>query len=217
MTGTEALTAVRTEAGFDVTEARAKEVINQRVQEAVARSRFVMNEVAVTTTVAGTRLYSVPANVVDLERVWTVSASDGSIVEFDRKGARDVMGLRSGRLRLDGVGGVFAPNFSSAGVAQIDLFPTPGVTGDAIYGFAAVQAVDIADWTAEVSVIPVQFHERILVDGPVASLLARIDERLGEADRFEGRFEDAVLKMERYKNTRIGSGPSQAAVVGYHV
>lgn len=214
MTGDEAVTAVRSEAGFDITEARAKEVITQRVREAVARAKWAMQEVSVSSTVADQRLYTLPSDVVDAERVWVVGA-DGGITEYDRKSPRDLMGLRSGRLRRTGTGGFFAPNFDSAGVAQIELYPAPENTGDTIYAYAAVQASDIADWAVEVTVIPVQFHERILVDGPVASLLARIDERVAEADRFEGRFEDAVVKLERHKNSRIGSGPQQAAVVGY--
>lgn len=215
MTGQEALDAVRSEAGFDITEARAKQVIDQRVQEAVARAKWAMEEVTVSSTVADQRLYTLPSDVVDAERIWVVSASDSGITEYDRKSPRDLMGLRSGRLRRTGTGGFFAPNFSSTGVAQVELYPAPENTGDTIYAYAAVQAADISDWTQEVTVVPVQFHERILVDGPVASLLARIDERVAEADRFEGRFEDAVIKLERHKNSRLGSGPQRAAVVGY--
>lgn len=216
MTGQEALDAIRTEAGFDITEARCKEVINQRIQECVARAKWFMEEVTVTTTVADQRVYTLPANVVDAERVWVEAASDGEITEYDRKSPRDIMGLRSGRLYRSGQGGFFAPNFSSAGVAQIELYPAPEVTGDAIKAYAAVQATDISDWAVEVTVIPVQFHEKVLVDGPLGSLLGRIDERLAEADRYESRFEEAVQQLARYKNSRVGSGPQMAAIHGYH-
>jgi hypothetical protein len=202
----ELLSAVRDQGGFDVTEAVATGWINDRQAALVARAKYLQKEVSLGTTVSGQGEYSLPdvANIVDLEGVLVGSEP------YERVGTRSLWE----RKFRGGTGNVFAPDFTSAGALQIELYPAPNEDGTAISGLAAVMP-DALLAAEDVPVVPPDFH-KVIVDGAMAIGLERIDERLDEADRYHQLFETGVQELIRRRNSRIGSGPVQIQVAGKH-
>ena len=202
----ELLSAVRDQGGFDVTETVATGWINDRHAALVARAKYLQKEVSLGTTVSGQGEYSLPdvANIVDLEGVLVGSAP------YERVGQRYLWE----RKFRGGTGNVFAPDFTTSGTLQIELYPAPDEDGTAITALAAVQPSALAA-SEDVPVVPPDFH-KVIVDGAMAIGLERIDERLDEADRYHQLFEAGVMELIRRRNSRIGSGPVQIQVAGKH-
>jgi hypothetical protein len=190
--------AVRTEGGFDVSPEQAKAWILQRYKAMVARAGWRMATVDVAMSVAGESQYTLSDDLVDVRRVLVGGTP------YDLISAEEMFDLKSGRRFKTGVGGLFAPAWDADAGKFVEVYPAPDTDGEAISALAAVEPPDIE--TMESPDIPVDLHE-YLVDGAIAVGLARIDERLPEADRFEQRFEDGVEKLRRRRNTRVGSGP----------
>lgn len=202
-------TRFKTLGGFDLADAKADEILNDRYRVLVARARWRLATIDLGATVTGQVAYALPDEVVDLEQL-----SVGSI-PYTRVGYRTLAEVRAGLrgvIRLSGEG-LFAPAFGSDGTDQIELYPAPSEDGAEITGLAALEpATLVAD--GDTPAIPVDLHDRI-VDGAVAVGLALMDERLPEADRFEGRFEDGVTQLARRKNSRVGGGVVRIQVKGY--
>jgi hypothetical protein len=103
------------------------------------------------------------------------------------------------------------------GQAVVELFPTPSVSGYTIVALASTSAVPMSAGT-DVPSVPEDFHQA-LVDGAIATGLRRIYERHDDADRYERSFsspdgQGAVQLLKRRANSRVGSGPVRARIVG---
>jgi hypothetical protein len=60
--------------------------------------------------------------------------------------------------------------------------------------------------------LPPDFHED-LVDAALATAFLRDEERLGEAQALEARFQGRIAELRRRLGDRIGSGPMQIRIV----
>ena len=197
LTLAEMRTQVKVQGGFDVSDAVVDGWINERYKQLVARSGWYTATVSMGNTSAGVYKYPIDPDVVDLHAL-----SVGG-VPYDRVGHADLWRVRGGTARLQGYGGVFAPEFLADGSAAIAIHPEP--TGaNAIEALVSSLPGNLSA-DADVARVPADFHEHI-VEGAIGIGLARIDERLGEADRFEARFNEAVDLLRSRKNSRIGSG-----------
>ncbi len=213
MTFAALVTRVQVEGGADtttsgVTAATVKARLNDRYRQLVSWSKWNMASVSLGMTVIGQAEYALPSNVVDLAAVKV------GTTPYARAGQEDLWSLTAGRTRLGGDQGIFAPDYTAAGVHQIELYPVPTAAGDEITGLASVIPADLVN-DSDIPIIPEDFHYAI-AEGAVADLLAFVDERPEQAVYFEERFAKAVDGLTRRKNSRIGSGPSQVAVAGYH-
>ncbi len=110
---------------------------------------------------------------------------------------------------------MFGPAWTSAGVAQIELYPVPEESGLTIIALAASLPPDLTDTDTTTPIIPVDFH-RALVEGAVADGLRLIDERIQEAQAFEDRFDAAIEQLRRRKNSRVGQHGQHVLVHGRH-
>ena len=202
----ELVTALRTEGGTDATVAQAKSWLNDAHKRMVARAKWRMAQISLGTTVTDQAEYALDSDVVDLEGLLVGSAP------YERASQRDLWKLKAGNATLSGPGGVYAPDFTSAGVRQIELYPAPEVDGTAISGLAALlPATLVAD--ADVPIVPEDFHQA-LVTGAIAIALERQDERLAEAADFRTRFDQEVEMLRRRGNSLIGSGTVAIQVGG---
>lgn len=208
MTAAEIVARVRSQ--FDVSDAEALASLNDRYKRLVGESQWLLQQVNLGTTAIDQATYTLPDNVADLRYVYVQDAEGPS--EYSRVGDADILGLKTGRLRTSGSGGVFAPAYSSSGGSQVELYPAPDAAGSTVYGLGAVVPADLA--LADTPAVPVDFHPA-LVDGVIADLYARVDERLDLAQVHETRFVSEIERLRRRKNSRVGSGPQQIQVKGY--
>lgn len=199
---------VREEAGFDVTVAAALRTMTQRHRKMVVRARLLRDAVELGPTILGQAAYTLPGEIVELEQLKV----DG--VLWRRAGARTLSELQGEIRRLVGSGGVYAQWPTAAGVEQVTLYPAPERAGLSLAGLAIVRPDDLT--LAGSPIVPAEYYEA-LVEGTVAALLARVDERLGDADRYEARFNAATEELRRMVLGRLRSGPGQIKVVGYHL
>lgn len=203
-------------AQFDVDEALAKAWVNERHRLMVAMSQWRTSTRSLGTTVAGTKDYALPADVVDIRRIRTL---DGTTVvsQYDRASTDQMWDLDDATSGVTtwGSGGLFSEDSDSDGASFIRLYPTPDTAG---YTIQAMQALQPADLTADgdTPLIPLDLH-RHLLDGCRADGYAENDDRTDLADYYEQRFSEGVELLRRRKNTRVGSGPQRVRALGVNL
>jgi hypothetical protein len=195
-------------AGFDVTAATAGRAVNEAVRRLASISKWVETEVELGPTVIDQELYEVDANIVDLSELIVGEAP------YLRVGQRQFFRLKAGTLRLSSdANGAFAPRFTSAGLKQFGLYPTPDAAGDTILGFASITPEDLTG--TEVPPFPDDL-ERAVLDGAKVVLYQDVDENPEEAAIYDDRFRLAAEDLRRRRNSRLGSGPVQILKKGVH-
>ena len=203
MTVQEVVTAVK-QAGFDESEAVVKGWVLQRLRVMVARAKWRVMDITIGTTVADQAQYYLDPSVVDLRSVRVGG------VPYDPISPRDLDELKMGWATKSGPGGLFTQAFGRDFDAEfIELWPAPVESGVLISGLAAWQPAPVPD-SSELP-IPADLHHYVL-EGAIADGLARSDERLQEADRFEARFEQGVQLLSQRRNARHTAGPSRIRV-----
>jgi hypothetical protein len=192
------VTAVKTAVG-DTTDATARGWVLEAARNLNAEAQFLTAPVTVGTTVADQAEYSLGDTLVDLAAVRV-----GTTV-YDRASANDIWALEQGTLSLSGSGGVFAPAFTSTGSPKISLWPVPSEAGLAVEGREVIEIPAPADWATEDPPLPKDFDKAIR-HGAIATGLALSSEQLQEAEWHEARYTEAARRLERRRNSRIGSG-----------
>lgn len=207
MTHDAAVTKVLEQGGFSVAAAEASGWLDELQKEAVAEAQFLQEEVTIAPTVIGQAAYTVPANAVDVAEVWV--EGDTQTTDYQRVASRDLRSVRRGNGSVSR--GIFAPQFTSAGVAQIELHPAPTVAALPIKALVAASAPTAG--TGIAFVIPEDVHGK-LVDGAIALGKVRRDERADFSAVYEVNKAALVRAMVKRRNSRIGSGPARMAVYG---
>lgn len=198
------VTAVQSEG---VSQPDALAVVNEVYLEANAEARWRKVSTALTTTVANQKNYSVPISIVDIDliRIGTT--------EYIPVSQEEIWGLESGRLTLQGDGGVFAPDFESGD--QIEIYPAPSTTGDSIMALRVIDPDALTVSPDTTPIFPSDLHGPILIDGSKAKIIARNDERLQAASYFKGLADIGVEKLKLRAAKRIGGmRPRQAKLIG---
>lgn len=194
------LTQIRDEAGFDVTETQALRWLNARHRKMIARSRCLRATLSVGTTVADTGSYPLNTDVVAVYQVQVGGTA------YSRIGRDDA--AASGRLLISNS---FYANADGSGTIELTLYPAPTEAGAAITAFAAILPPDLdAD---DYPLVPIDFQDA-LVEGAIATGMARDIEQVGIADRFEDRFDRACEELRRRTNSQVAGGSVQMRVVG---
>lgn len=212
MTKAQLRTRVLTDFGFDVASATVDDIVFDRYRALVVESKFREALVVLDQTAAGQTVFDLASTYADVHTL-VIGTS-----EYSRVGARTLIGLKSGRLRMrlgQGEAGVFGPAFTSAGVPAIELYPEPETAGQDLAALVAEEPAAFSS-DSDVPAIPAHLH-RYIVYGAIAELLSIDSERFQEADRYEAMFEQGIAKLRAYKTSRVGSGPAQIKVVGVHV
>jgi hypothetical protein len=210
--------AVINEGGFDtrtgaVSRETVKGWINDRLRTLAAESGYLRSAVELGPSVADQAQYVVPDNVTDIRRLHV------SGVPYFRDSIDRIFEARAfGGVMSNGYGGVFAPGFSTGGQHVVELWPTPSSTGLTISALCTVTATAL-DAGTDTPAVPEEFHPALKA-GAIATGLRLIYERHDDADRWEREFSDAgsgrgaVQLLKRRSNSRVGSGPMFARVVG---
>ena len=199
------VTAVR-EAVGDATEAQAQRWVLQGARLLNAESKFFTVTTALTTTVADTAAYTATAGVVDIDAVLV----DGQ--PYENVSRSQYEGVIAGHVYASGARW-YTTNFTSAGVLQIVLYPTPSESGLAIT-VREVKQIVAPTWASDDPVFPEDF-DYALENAGIAIGKARLDEELVDADWFRGQFEGDILRLKRRRSGRSG-GVRQIGIAGYH-
>lgn len=188
-----------------LSEAEAKARINQAHKRMVVEGEAVKARVAIGETIAGQNVYSLDRDVAQLLSLRV----DGR--GYDRKSSDEIDDLGSSDAYVLGYPGrFFAPEFSASGEGELLIYPTPTQAGLAITGRAIMLPPDLVNDTDYPS-LPADFHED-LVDGAMATVLLRDDERLADAAALEDRFRQRIRDLRGRMTRRVGSGPARIRV-----
>jgi hypothetical protein len=194
----------RVQAMTDLTPEEANARLNQRHKEMVAGARALRERLSVGLTAAGVSDYAIPDEVVEVTTVFV----DGQ--PYDKVDHDTMDDLLTGNLWLRS-GAVFTDAYTGTGTAEVSLYPTPNASGLAITVRAAVLPPDlVAD--GDVPSLPFDYHED-LVDAVLATTFLRDEERIGEAQSLEARFQGRIAELRRRLGDRVGSGPVQIRLV----
>lgn len=212
MTLDEMVAAVRDEGGFDdtsssVVPATIVSWVNTKYTEMVEDSKYQKVQRSIGPSVAGEGRYYLGGDIVDVARL-QVDNSDA----YARGTIEDLWNLRNGHATVTpGYIGAYIGTFDTAGNSAITIFPTPVEDGLAINILAAVSPTELAAG-ADTPIVPRRYHQAI-VEGAIGLGKLRVDERPDLAASREAIFTDAVQKLQRSGNSRIGSGPSRIRIV----
>lgn len=187
---------------------RIEQWINDRYRRMVAESRWRMVETTIASTIAGTSVYAVAPELVDLQ-----SLKVGDVVyTAASRGELWVLRDPNDNKYLSGPG-IYVPSFDGAGGAAIELYPTPGEDGIAIVALSAYVPETLTG--SDVPIIPLDMHDALL-SGAIAESLRVLDARADLAAPYEDRFLSAIELMRRRSNSRIGSEPVTPRIKGVH-
>lgn len=194
---------------FDASSQQVAQWANERQARMVAESLWRAVERRLAVTVAGQAVYPVEPEMVDLRglRVGPVvygSASREQLWALDDPAAGAV---------LNGPG-VYAPWHGRDGEWGVELRPVPSQSGLEVVGLMAYEPPELVRGSDRV-VIPTHLHSRLL-DGVIASAYEELDGRWDLAEPHEQRYEEGIVRLGRLRVSRVGGGPVQARVAGYH-
>lgn len=210
----EAITAVRTEGGFDVSSTNSStDVITgwiwQAVNAALGESKWRKQSRELGPTVADQAQYLLPDEVVDVASVrvnggrpWALASS-----------LEDVWQVQAGDGYVRNAPGVFFANFEADTDSVVELWPVPTEAGLSIEAIAAILYADTAgaDTTTTLP-LPQDLVRPIAVNGAVAIGLALLENRHGDAREHQGKADAATATLKRRANSRVGSGPSMMRI-----
>jgi hypothetical protein len=193
---------IKDEAGFDATDTAVLRWLNARHRRMIARSRCLKATVSVGTTVANQSSYPIDTGTIEVYEVQVGGTA------YLRVGRDDAANASAGRLYMNNA---FYANSDNSGVSELTLYPAPETGGDAISMYAAILPPDLG--LEDYTMVPIDFQDA-LVEGAIATGMARDIEQVAVADRFEARFDQACEELRRRVNSRIGGGGLQVRVVG---
>lgn len=193
-------------AGFDLGEVQASRLLNEGIRRFASRSKAIKAVVDLGATVADQGTYTLPAHVVELERLQV-----GDSPLYARTSAGKYWDLLAGYLAVpDGLTGMYAPYFNEDGTTkQISIFPTPTAAA-AIVGLASITpAADLSGTD------PIPFPEedwRGALHAATALAYETIEENVEQATYFWERFDAAAEELRRKVNSRVGGGVTRFPV-----
>jgi hypothetical protein len=186
----------------ELTQARAVRFVTWRLGEMVGDADYRRKVTVLAITVADQAAYDIPAGVVDIRRVWV---GDGryALVSYD-----DVHDLVEGDSTLNAYyDGVFAATDSADGAPQVIVWPTPTESGVEIVAEESYQGSEVSYGAGAVTILPTHLVPRLL-DGALAEAY-EASARHDLAQYHDQRYRDGKVELRRYKNSRVGSGPTR--------
>lgn len=214
---------VLTEGNFDATEPQALQWLSRRHELICARSKCFRKNLEVGPTVAGTRSYAVPAEVVEIHEVQVTSSPEtGSLgVPYGAAKHSDIAEGALGYIWLGGLylavgGGIYTRGYGATGEDKLSLYPTPTENGLQIKVFAVCRPEDLTVGEDAGLKIPPEFADA-LVSGAIATGLSRLEARGDLAAEHESRFAQACDELRGQTAKRFrGSGPATIRVIGFN-
>ena len=202
---------VKSEAQFDVTDPQALTWLDRRHKKMVVRARAYRKSESIGPTVANTRDYALPSDLVEVLEV-TVNG-----LPYGRATHTDLSYGAQGWLMLDGVGGVIASEETASGDAEIALYPTPTENGLEVLVRGVFRPSDLVVGSDSTIRVPDEFLDS-LVSGAIATGLERQEYRPDLASGFEQDYEAACEEWRRQIRRRYrGAGPTPIRIQGVNI
>lgn len=211
MTFDELVAGVLDQGGFDVADSVAGGWVNEVHKSAVAEAEWQQQRLSLGVTVADQAQYDIPGGAAEIVGLY-LADDRGNPGRWQRITTTQMWDLQAGRQQRRGSGGVFCPQFGSAGEKRIELYPAPVTDGVEIVSLAAMVPATMTSGMSPV--IPEDFHGD-LMDGAIALGLLRIDERADSAAVFEAKKDRMVARLKRRKNKRLGSRDPRLKLRGH--
>lgn len=188
----------RLQTEFDVSQQRAVDVVNERLQILVERTGAIRAIKSLGTTVASQTSYALDSTVL---RVLSVKAtySTGTTIYQGSEGIQAMWdadaALVTGSGGTDAFYALDYDTDSDSNTVNLRLWPTPSESGVTITGLVAVRPATLTYSSSTVLPIPLDQHEALLA-GAEARLLAE-DDRQDEVTLKLQDFEAGVAALRR--------------------
>lgn len=202
---------------FDVSQTRAVDVANERLQRMCAAAENIKAlRTNLGPTVANQASYALAVDIVQVYRV-RVAYTSGTVTFAGSGSLDDIWDLEDGNARVeDGTNFyVIEPDADGTGTTgNLRLYPTPTVSGAAISAIVAVIPAALTYGSATALPIPLDVHEHLLAG--CKAELSDEDERQDNSAKWESVFEAGVKRLEKRENSRgKGTDRHRMGVVGY--
>lgn len=196
----------RLAAQFDTSQSTIVSIVNERQRVMVADSRWHTRPEQIGTTVADQAVYALPF------------ASPAELVHLSEvKVGSDVYGWASQtdiwRIDSSDTGLWFSVTQDSAGNAELQLNPTPSVSGTVISAIVAVLPGDSTYGSSASLVIPADMHSHLKA-GAQADLYEEVDERYDLSQAREAVFQAGVQKLKVRRASLVGPRVTRVRVSG---
>lgn len=201
---------------FDVTQARAVEVVNHRLDEMLSRSEAMEYYKTLGNTTSGTSTYTLTASVQKLHQI--VAAYTAGTVLYEGAPYRLLLDIDVGNVFVTGSDSFFAIVHNTdddATTASFRLYPTPAQSGVALMGRYVGLPADLTYTSGTALPIPLDTHEALLA-GCRAEFYRRDEDRADLAGGEEVTFTGGITALREFVNARAeGDAPIRAQIWGY--
>lgn len=178
---------------FDVTQARAVAVLNDRLQDMVARSTALRAIKSLGTTVVDQASYTLDPTVVKVLKVYTVDGTDTTTYEGSST-LEDFIDLTADNAETCGNLYVTEPDAdSSVTTENLRLYPAPDTAGLTITGLVALRPAVLTYASATALPIPTDSQDN-LKEGAKA-VLYREEGREDLAATPDGKYEQGIREL----------------------
>jgi hypothetical protein len=205
-------------AQFDVTQTKAVDTVNDRLQDFVTRSTALRAIVSLGTTTSGTAAYALAANVAKVFKV-KVTYAAGQVNYEGSETLEDLWDLDAGTSQVTdsetAYWFVIEPDSDALVTTDnLRLYPTPGESGKTITGLVALRPAVLTYATATALPVPTDVHDAI-VEGSKA-VLYREDGREDLATVPDVKYEQGIRDvLSGVQKRGKGMGGHRIRVAGY--
>lgn len=203
-------------AAFDVTQAQAVAIANERLTRMVVESTAIRAIISLGTTTSGTTSYALAANVAKVLKV-QVAYTAGTAIYEGTETIEAMWDLDAGIASAppDGYWFVIEPDTDTdATTDKLRLYPTPGESGKTITGLVALRPAALTYTSNTALPIAVNVHPALL-DGCKAEL-SDDEDRQDTAAKLEAEYAAGIQRLLREVTGRgKGSGRHRMRVSGY--
>jgi hypothetical protein len=180
-------------AEFDVTQAKALAVLNDRLQDLVTRSTALRAVKSLGTTVAAQTSYALDATIVKVLKVWIVNGTETATYEGTST-LEDFVDLTADDVQTDGRWYTVEPDSDSSMLTEnLRLYPAPSTAGRTITGLVALRPAAVTYATATALPIPTDVHDS-LYQGARAKLFEQ-ESRQDEAAVPRAEYEQGIKDL----------------------
>lgn len=203
---------------YDVSQTRAVDVANERLQRMATESKGIRSVKSLGTTTAGTSSYALDSTVIQVFKV-KVAYSAGTINYEGVVSLEDLWDLDNETAEVADTDSAYwfaieADTDSSQATDNLRLYPTPQESSKTITGLVALQPATLTYSSSTALPIPLDVHEHLLA-GCKAELLDE-ESRQDESAKLEGVFQAGIVKLrDRVQERGVGSGRHRIKVSGY--
>jgi hypothetical protein len=200
---------------FDAGQARAVDVVNERLARMVTEAEYLRKIMSLGTTVAGQASYPLDSTVTKILQV-RIDFTDGTVLYDGTETLEDLWRVDAGAADAGpGTFVVIEPDSDGSGnTDNFRLYPAPAEAGLSVQALVVVQPATLTYSSGTALPIPLDAHEQLLA-GCKAELHDE-EGRQDEAAKFEAVFGSGISKLSKRVQSRgKGSSGHRLRVRGY--